>query len=162
MKKDLLIVAHLRKNGRETLTNMSKKTNIPISTIYERLKHNDVITRHTALLDFSKLGYKARANVLIKLSASARDGFIEAMNCSSMVNTVYRVNNGFDFMVEVLGRDHIALEQYVADLETRFLPEKLQVHYILGTLAHERFLSDPSIIYADATVQERKNHAVMG
>ena len=66
-KKDLLIVSHLRRDGRTSLTELSKKTRIPISTIFDRLKQNknNFIKKHTALIDFAKLGYNTRNNEVL-------------------------------------------------------------------------------------------------
>ena len=38
-KKDLKFITLLRQNSRETLTNISKKTKIPISTLYDKMQH---------------------------------------------------------------------------------------------------------------------------
>ena len=63
--KDRQIISHLRNNARIPLTTMSKLTKIPVSTLFDRLKTNedDIITKHTSLLDFAKLGYNARVNL---------------------------------------------------------------------------------------------------
>ncbi|MBR9691938.1 winged helix-turn-helix transcriptional regulator, partial [Candidatus Woesearchaeota archaeon] len=68
-KKDLKIIAYLRQNARMPLTKMSRKTQIPVSTIFDRLKMNEnsLIVKHTSLLDFSKLGYNTRANITLKV-----------------------------------------------------------------------------------------------
>ena len=53
--KDLLIISCLRENSRNNLTNISKMTGIPISTIFDWLKkyEGSIIKKHTALLSFS-------------------------------------------------------------------------------------------------------------
>ena len=58
-KKELKIISEFRKNARENLTCASRKLGIPVSTIYDRLKKysGNLITRHTAILDFKKLGF---------------------------------------------------------------------------------------------------------
>lgn len=74
-KKGLLLMTFLRKNARENLTRLSRKTSIPVSTIYDKLKGYDgnLIVKHTTLLDFSKLGFNARANILLKVERSLRE-----------------------------------------------------------------------------------------
>ena len=74
-KKDLLILSNLRKNARMSLTNMSKSTHIPISTIFDRLKLHEsgLIKKHTSLIDFEKLGFNTRANVCIKVDKEKRE-----------------------------------------------------------------------------------------
>jgi len=56
--KDMMLLSNLRANARETLTNISKRTNIPISTIFDRLKlhEKNLIKKHTAIIDFALLG----------------------------------------------------------------------------------------------------------
>ena len=73
-KKELMLLACLRNNARETLTNISKKTNIPISTIFDKLKEYEktFIKKHTSILDFKKLGYDIRINMLLKVDRSKR------------------------------------------------------------------------------------------
>ena len=40
-KKDQILLSYLRKDARMPLTKMSKKTNIPVSTLFDRLKVNE-------------------------------------------------------------------------------------------------------------------------
>ncbi len=40
-QKDLKILAYLRQDARMPLTSMSKKTGIPVSTIFDRLRNNE-------------------------------------------------------------------------------------------------------------------------
>jgi len=55
-KKDLIVISYLRQNARETLTRLSRKTHIPVSTIYDKLKlhEHNLITKYTSLLDLHK------------------------------------------------------------------------------------------------------------
>ena len=106
-KKDLKILSHLRKNSRLTLTTMSKKTNIPISTIYDRLKlhRGSVIKRFTSLIDFASLGYNTRANIILKVARLHRDGLKGFLVNHPNVNCVFKINNEYDFMVEAVFRN---------------------------------------------------------
>jgi DNA-binding Lrp family transcriptional regulator len=36
-EKDLILIKHLRQNSRKSLANISRETNIPISTLFDRL-----------------------------------------------------------------------------------------------------------------------------
>lgn len=60
--KILQFLAYLRENSREKLTTISKRTKIPISTLFDMLKElqGNLITKNTVLLDFSKLGSRGR------------------------------------------------------------------------------------------------------
>jgi len=72
--KDYRIISHLRKNARVPLTKLSRETSIPVSTIFDRIKANEenIIVRHTTLIDFSTLGFHTRAHILVKVSREFR------------------------------------------------------------------------------------------
>ena len=101
-KKDLKILAYLRNDARMPLTKMSRKTNIPVSTIFDRLKlsENQLIIKHTSLINFSKLGYHTRANITLRVDKEDKEAVKEFLIKNHLVNSVYKINNGFDFMVE--------------------------------------------------------------
>ena len=67
-KNEMIILANLRMNSRQSTTNISRKTEIPVSTVYDKIKEheNGVIKKFTSILDFPALGFNIRANVLIK------------------------------------------------------------------------------------------------
>ena len=67
--KTLQFLSCLRDNSREKLTEISKKTHIPISTLFDMLKEmqGNIITKHTVLLNFHGLGYQAHAQVFLKV-----------------------------------------------------------------------------------------------
>lgn len=146
--KDLVILSSLRKNGREKLTTISKKTNIPVSTIFDKLKtHQDqCIKKHTTLLDFAALGYHSRANILIKASRDEKEALKEFLMKSSFINSLFKVNNGFDYMVEGIFRDIRALELFMDTLETKFKVLNKQVFFVIDEMRREDFLSDPEAL----------------
>lgn len=146
-KKDMLIMSYLRMNSRETLTRISKKTQLPVSTIYERLKgaKAKLILKHTALIDFAQLGFMTRAHVLIKASKSEKYQLQDYLSKHQHVNSLTKINNGYDFMVEVVFRHVQDLEGFLEALEQRYKLKK-QVHYVLSDVRKESFLSDPALI----------------
>ncbi len=144
--KDLVILAQLRQDGRMPLTEMSKKTRIPVSTIFDRLKANDLIVRHTTLLDFSKLGYHTRAQIALKVDREDKDALKEHLLKNAAVNSLYRINNGYDYMIEVVVREVKDLEEFLDRLKQRFNVQDEKVYYIIEDLSREAFLSDPELI----------------
>ena len=87
-KKDLVIMSCFRENARETLTKISRRTAVPVSTVYERLKQyeQEFIKKHTSLVDFAKLGFNTRANVLVKINKEAKSGFMASLLKTPNVN----------------------------------------------------------------------------
>jgi len=148
-KKDLKIIAHLRQNARMPLTKMSRKTHIPVSTIFDRLKLNEsgLITKHTSLLDFSKLGYNTRANITLKVDRDDKDALREHLIKNQSVNSVYKINNGFDFMVEGVFRQIKDMEDFIESLEKRFKILDTKSFFIIEDLKREAFMSNADLIF---------------
>ena len=147
-KKDLIILANLRANARETLTNMSKKTAIPISTIYDRLKsyENNIITKHTALIDFTKLGYNARVNILLKVDRAVRDEAKIFLSKHHNVNSVFKISNGYDFLVEGIFRHVKDVEDFIDAFQNKFKVEQSQTYYLIEEVRREAFMNDDKLI----------------
>lgn len=142
--QDTLIVSLLRENSRMSLTKMSRKSRIPISTLYDRMKHFDksIVRKHTALVDFSQLGFAARARVLLKVKHTEIQNLREHLLCHPAVNELCKVNNGYDFMVELIFKTMKEMEDYLDSLSQKFPVEKEEVVYIIDELRQEEFLSN--------------------
>ena len=148
-RKDLLIVSLLRKNARETLTNMSKTIKMPISTIYDKLKSNEggLIKKHTTLLDFSKIGFNTRASMLLRIKKSTRAQAREYLLKHQNINNVYKINNGYDFLVEVVFRHIREVEEFIEAIEEKFEIDAKEVYYLIDEIKREAFMSDPTLIH---------------
>jgi Lrp/AsnC family transcriptional regulator, leucine-responsive regulatory protein len=146
--KDLLILAHLRNDARITLTNLSKKTNIPISTIYDRLKMQEegFIQKHTTLIDFAKLGYNTRANITLKVDREQREAIKEYLIKHQNVNSVYKINSGYDFLIETVFKNIKDLEDFMEILDQKFKITDSQTHYIINDIKREAFMANPELL----------------
>ncbi len=151
-QSDLLIISNLRVNARESLTSMSKKTRIPVSTIFDKLKENinGIIKRSTVLIDFHKLGYPTVSTILIKVNKEHRDKLREHLNKSFNVNSIYKVNNGYDFIVEVVFKNMQEQELFIEKLEETYGILDLKTFFIIEELKKEQFFSNPKMIYPEA------------
>ncbi|NQU98025.1 Lrp/AsnC family transcriptional regulator [Candidatus Woesearchaeota archaeon] len=147
-KKDKIFLTHLRNNARETLTVISRKTGIPISTLYDRLKaqEKDIITKHTTLIDFAKLGYLCKANVTIKVDIADRDIVKDYLLCQNCVNSLFKINNGFDFLIEGVFKHVKEMEDFMETFERKFKVLDKNVHYIIEDIKREAFMADPQMI----------------
>lgn len=84
--KDFQIISCLRKNSRMHLTDIARKTSLPVSTVADRVKRlNRFVLKYTSLTDFSLLDHPIR--IWFVLSAKPA--------LSSCLNSVYRLRNGF-------------------------------------------------------------------
>ncbi|HLC55368.1 MAG TPA: Lrp/AsnC ligand binding domain-containing protein [Candidatus Nanoarchaeia archaeon] len=143
-KKELLILLELRRNARETLTTISKRTGVPVSTIFDKLKHNmnHLVKKHTSLIDFSQLGYGVRMQVALKVHKDYREEAREFLLKHPYVNSAYRVNNGYHYLVDVVLKDLTHVERFLEELENNFRIEEKQVFYIIDELKQEAFLDN--------------------
>jgi DNA-binding Lrp family transcriptional regulator len=143
--KDMYIITNLRENARRHLKEISGSIGMPVSTVYERLKsmHGRHIRRFTCILDYELLGYPVRAKILIKARKDAKEsltGFLHA--CASM-NSVFRINNGYDFMVEGIFRSMQDVEHFLEEMETKQKVQRVDVFYVIENLKEEAFMTNP-------------------
>jgi len=147
-KKDLVVMAYLRQDSRMKLTKMSRLAKLPVSTIFDRMKQHEggLIKKHVCLLDFAKLGFHTRANVMITVGKSDKEAVNEHLQKSQNVNSIYKINNGFDFLVEVVFKNINEMEGFLDNLEGKFEIKQKEVHYIIGDIQREAFLSNPNTV----------------
>ncbi|MBU4501728.1 MAG: Lrp/AsnC family transcriptional regulator [Nanoarchaeota archaeon] len=146
-KTDLIIISSLRQNAREKLTEMSRKTRIPVSTIFDRIKLHEggLIKKHTALVDFGKLGYNTRANIILKVKREHREDVREFLMKHPSVNSAFKINNGYDFSIETVFQNIKEVEDFIELLEDKFSIKSKQVFYVIDELKKEAFLSNPAL-----------------
>lgn len=142
LEKELLLLSHFREDARKPLTKISKETRIPVSTIFDKLRkfEDTIITRTTALLNFPKLGYDIRANITLKVGKEDREPLKEFLMKNRNVNSLFKVNNDFDYLIEVVFQNMTEFHQFTESLET-FKIEQKREHFILEDLKREAFLS---------------------
>lgn len=147
-KKDLLILSELRQNARETLTRISKNTGIPISTIFDKIRYYDggIIKKHTTIIDFSKLGFNARANIMVRLDRDAREEAKKFLLNHHNINSVYKISNGFDFLIEGIFRNVKDVEDFIDAFGERFKLEQVQVYYAIEDIKKEAFMNDKNLL----------------
>ncbi|MBW2982911.1 hypothetical protein KY327_01255 [Candidatus Woesearchaeota archaeon] len=140
--KDLHLISCLRQNGRETITNLSKETHIPISTIFDKLKtyQDSLIQKVTCLIDTKKLGYDLKVQLFFKVRPDEKDKFKSFLKGNPHTNTLYSINNNYDFFVEAIFRNTSDLNEFYKETE-KFAIEQRQEHFVLEEVTKERFLS---------------------
>jgi DNA-binding Lrp family transcriptional regulator len=155
--KELQIVRHLRANARETLTHLSKKTGVPVSTLFDKLNQyrTNLIVRHTCLLDYTKLGFDLRVQLLIKIPRE-RERFEKYIVEHYQVNCVFRINNGFDYLIEAIFKNMRDFTDFMQALD-KFPIKERKEFYVLQDLRREAFLTSDTHV---ALLQESEPQAV--
>ncbi len=147
-EEDLMFLSCLRQNARVQLTKLSKKINMPVSTLFDRLKMHEknIIIKHTSLFDFAKLGYSIRSTVFLKVNKNDKDELRKYLMAHQNVNSCFRVNQDYDFMVEVLFKDIISLEEFIEKIEEKFKIVRKQSYYIIEDMKREAFMTQQEFI----------------
>lgn len=140
---DIKILSYIRNNARESIVQISKQTNIPQSTVYQKLQQYQqyLIKKHTCLFDFKKLGFPTRAHIAIKVNKSDRMNLLEFIQGKPNINSAYKVNHDFDFMLECIFKNYEELKLFVEDLEEKFDIGRKQVHQLHECIKKETFLT---------------------
>jgi len=142
---DLKLLGHLRTNARETLTRISQETQIPVSSIFDRLKRLEkmnVIKRYTSLLDLNKIGIHVRVLLLVKPYKSSRENLEDWLMEKRPVNWLIRINGEWKLAAECLFPNIKNLESFIEDFRKSFKGVGYTVYYILEDLKSESFLAD--------------------
>lgn len=142
---DLLFLAFLRQDARQTLTDISRKTRIPISTLYDKLKHQEksLILKHTTLVDFSMLGYNCRAKILLSSVREEKDRLRSYLKEHPSINSLFKINNGFDFLAEGIFANVKELEEFMESLEQTFKLADRKTFYVIEDVKRECFMTRP-------------------
>lgn len=137
-EKELLILSELRKDSRQSLAEISRKTNIPLSTVFDKLVRlkKAVIKKNISLFDFDKAGYNIQVNFIFKSKDNEiRDFLLNKTN----VNSAYIMNKG-DFFAECFFRNMSGLERFKDELNG-FKIEELREHHIIEEIKKEDFFT---------------------
>ncbi len=143
-KTDINIITQLRNNGRIPLTALSRKLKLPVSTIHDRLKQykRKQWLKPTVLINYEKIGFSTRAYLLLSVESTEKDKFFQQLKNHPNVNSLFRINNGWNVVMECVFKDMPTMEDFVEHLESTFHIKKKQIHYVIDELKRERFLSD--------------------
>lgn len=137
-EKEKILLKHLRKDSRKSLSKISKETGISVSTLFYMLKRLEkrYIKKHVSLIDFSKLGYGFSASFFISTKDKAK--VKEFLKRSKNVNTMSTTVNGADFYVECLFKDLKDNENFKESLRSTGVIS-VQEHMIVENIKKEEF-----------------------
>lgn len=141
-KKELLIINQFRRNARENLTKTARRTGIPVSTLFDKLKRYEgtIIKKHTALLDFSQIGFALKVFMAIKVASHARNQLHSFLNKHHRVNSLYKVTSGYDMVAEGIFRNLKEYQLFCEDLDAIGLIER-QEFFVIEDIRQEEFLA---------------------
>lgn len=140
---DTKILQHLRQNSRANLTTISRKTGIPVSTIFDKIRmyEQDFVQKFTVLVDFAKLGYSVRAKIFLKVDPQQRERLKVFLLANSSVNNIFRINNGFDYAIDCVFVSIKEVEEFVESLELEFAVMDKHVFHVIDDVVREKVFS---------------------
>jgi len=143
-KKDVEIISHLRSNSRKKITKIAESINMPVTTIYDRLRNAErrFIDKHTTLLDFSKIGYPVHSHVVVDVNKESKEGLYNFLLGHSNINSLYKINYGEKLLCETVFKNIDDFESFIESLEKDHIVSNIQVHHISEQLRKEDFLTD--------------------
>ncbi|MFW6025691.1 MAG: Lrp/AsnC family transcriptional regulator [Candidatus Woesearchaeota archaeon] len=145
-KKELLLLSHLRENGRISLTDLSKKTGIPVSTSYEKIKRykERIGLKPTIDLNFKKIGFNLRTFYLLNVKEGSEEELKKFLKRSGNLNSLMRINNQYDYFVECFFKDLIESEDFEKELKP--FCRNIKHHYAIKKIEENRFLSRSNLL----------------
>jgi Lrp/AsnC family leucine-responsive transcriptional regulator len=146
--KDMHILSFLRQNGRMPLTDISKKTGVPVSTLFDMVRTNlrGSVGKYTCLLDFTSLGYNSRATIMLRVAQEDKQAMAEYVAKHPAVNSAVKMANGYDFLLEAVFKTVAEAEAFLDTLSKRFKIAEKQAFFVVADLKREGFMSDPQFL----------------
>jgi DNA-binding Lrp family transcriptional regulator len=140
---DYELIAHIRSDARMPIPAIAKATGIPSSTIYEKMKRQfkGVFKKHIALLNFNELGYHSVVHFAISCRESDRQELKSFLMEHPRINSLHRVNFGWDFLAEGIFKDLGEAEDFKTLLRGRFSPRQMECFSVVEELKKESFLT---------------------
>ena len=140
--KHFLLLSFLRENSREKLTTISRKTRIPISTLFDLLKElqESIIIKNTTLINFERLGYHTRAQIFLRVGQNNKEKLKQHLILNENVNNLFKINNGWDFLVETVHQIIQDLDKFLDKLNNNYALEDKQLNYLINDIKREGFL----------------------
>lgn len=116
---DAKILEVLKQNGRSTASDISKKVNLSIPAVSERirkLEEANVIEQYTVKVNREKMGYKLLAVIFVNIDHTANiQQFREAIIQFSEVMECHHMAGEYDYMLKVLVEDTAKLEDFLSE-----------------------------------------------
>jgi len=123
--KDKKILMILQENGRAQLKEISKKVNLSIDSVHNRIKEmrRKEIFFPTVFIDPRAIGFPLIADIKIKLknvSNEDRNRFIEYLRKHERVTELLSIMGDYDFTCVLIAKDSNELEKLSTEIRQKF------------------------------------------
>ncbi len=116
---DLKIIDVLKENGRASASEISKKVNLSIPAVAERIRkmeEADIIEKYTIKVNRDKINFKLLAFVFVNIDKTENiDGFRKDIVKYNSVLECHHVAGEYDYLLKVLVEDTKSLEYFISN-----------------------------------------------
>ena len=137
----LTILKHLRNDARKSFSVISRNAGIPVTTVfdnYQKLINGKVITKHSSLVDFRKLGFFYRNFIFVK--AKNRKELLSFLGDHKSINSVFKITT-YDYLVDAVFPSMKEFYSFLDELRD-FNIQKLETHDVVEHIKKEEFFSN--------------------
>ncbi|GAK87545.1 transcriptional regulator AsnC family [Vibrio ponticus] len=142
-KQDKKILSQLQKNGRKSIVELAKATDMSESTCLRRtkqLEESGIIKKYGAMLDAEKAGFGVTAFIQVSIdqrNEAAFDEFKTAAREHPLILECYSLSGPYDHLMKVVARTNKELSQFILK-ELRSFPEvrEAQTLFVLDEVKH--------------------------
>ncbi len=142
-KEKRLIVA-LRKKDSQNIMNVSKKQEIPKSTLYDimhKLQRTEIV-RQITKISFEKIGFPIKIFFIIRTDNQNKERLKQFLLSEKNVNNIHLINNSTSFHVECIFKNQKSAEEFLELLEEQIPLTQLSAYNLLETIREENFLTE--------------------
>ena len=138
--KEKEILSYLRE-GVVNISKIARELQLPVSTVSDRIKRLETkyVLKRSSLLDYSKVGCHSNSILVIKVESTNKKAFFDFLKKQKCVNSLYRTNSNFDFLVEVVFKKNIDLYKWIEVTQDKYLVA-ITEYPILSVELKERFV----------------------
>lgn len=117
---DLKIIDVLKENGRASSSEISKRVNLSIPAVAERIRkmeEADIIEKYTIKVNRDKINFKLLAFVFVNIDKPENvEGFRRYIVQYSSVLECHHVAGEYDYLLKVLVEDTKSLEHFISNM----------------------------------------------
>jgi Lrp/AsnC family leucine-responsive transcriptional regulator len=117
---DLKIIDSLKENSRATTSEISKKVNLSIPAVSERIRKMEeaaIIEKYTVKINRDKTDFKLLAFIFVNINETGNiEGFRKNIINSQSVLECHHVAGEYDYLLKVLVEDTKSLEHFISNV----------------------------------------------
>jgi DNA-binding Lrp family transcriptional regulator len=137
------ILRRLRHGKRVNVSAIAREMKLPVSTVADKIKKIDrkYVIKRSSLLDYPALGYLSHHMLVVKVSSTAKQDFLNIMKEDRSVSSIYHTNSGFTFLLEIVCKDSYEFVRWLENIRSRY-PVDINSYQILKIEDKEKFLPE--------------------